>query len=101
MQELNIPREPARRHIVLLAVSGIAMLFGWRWADQVAVTAPRTGYWLGLAATALPALAAWWSSLQLRKLRSNGHAGRMEQVYDVVRWAALLFLIVMAVLPLL
>ena len=101
MQELNIPREPARRHIVLLAVSGIAMLFGWRWADQVAVTAPRTGYWLSVAASALPALAAWWNSLQLRKLRSNGHAGRMEQVYDVVRWAALLFLIVMAVLPLL
>ena len=101
MQELNIPREPARRHIVLLAVSAIAMLFGWRWADQVAVASPRTGYWLGLAATALPALAAWWSSLQLRRLRSNGHAGRMEQVYDVVRWVALVFLIVMAVMPLL
>ncbi len=100
MQELNLPPEPARRHIVLLAASLIAMLFGWRWAGQVQATNPGTGYWLRVAATALPALAAWWSSLQLRKLRSNGHAGRMEQVYDVVRWAALVVLAAMAILPL-
>lgn len=101
MQELKLPHEPARRHIVLLAVSVIAMLFGWRWANQVYFTSPKTSYWLSVAASALPALAAWWSSLQLRQLRSNGHAGRMEQVYDVVRWVALLFLVVMAVIPLL
>lgn len=101
MQELNLPPEPARRHIVLLAVSLVAMLFGWRWAGKVPATDPATGYWLRVAASALPALAAWWSSLQLRKLRSNGHAGRMEQVYDVVRWAALAFLAAMVILPLL
>ena len=101
MQELKIPHEPAYRHIALLAVSFIAMLFGWRWADRLYFTEPRTAYWLSVAASALPALAAWWSSLQLRKLRTNGHAGRMELVYDVVRWLALAFLVIMALLPLL
>ena len=101
MRELRIPHEPAYRHIALLAVSVIAMLFGWRWADRFAVDAPRTAYWLSIAASGLPALAAWWSSLHLRKLRSNGHAGRMERVYDLVRWVALAFLGVMAILPLL
>ena len=101
MQELKIPHEPAYRHIALLAVSLVAMLFGWRWADRFYFEAPRTAYWLSIAASALPALAAWWSSLHLRKLRSNGHASRMERVYDVVRWIALAFLVVMAVLPLL
>jgi hypothetical protein len=77
------------------------MLFGWRWADRYYFTAPRTAYWLSVAASAVPALAAWWSSLQLRKLRTNGDASRMERVYDVVRWVALAFLAIMALLPLL
>ena len=101
MQELNLPPEPARRHIVLLAVSLVAMLFGWRWAGKVPATDPATGYWLRVAASARTAGAGGGGALQRRKRRSNGQAGRMEQVYDVVRWAALAFLAAMVILPLL
>jgi len=101
MDEFRIPDDRRVRHVHLLAVSIVAMLFGWRWASQATSTDVRDGYWIGVAASALPALAAWWSSLQLRKLRTNGHAAGLEQVFDVLRWVAMALLAFMALFPLL
>lgn len=101
MQELQIPTDPRVKHVVIFAVSIVAMIFGWRWGAQLHPELPRRAYWIGVTATALPALAAWWSSIALRKQRSNGHAPRMEQVFDALRWIALALFVVAVLFPLL
>ena len=53
----------------IFAVSIVLMLFGWRWAAQVAEQSPEEGYVIDVAASALPAAAAWWSALALRQRR--------------------------------
>jgi hypothetical protein len=87
-------------HAFIFAVSIVVMLFGWRWADQVAEQSAQRGYWAGIAATALPALAAWWSSLAMRTRRGTAPPSGAEQAFDVLRWLALLFLLVWALVPL-
>lgn len=101
MERFEMPTERGRLHAFTFAVSIVAMLFGWRWAAQKAASEPLDGYWLGVAASALPAIAAWWSSLQLRAGRSNGHAEGIERAFDVLRWIAVVLLGFMALFPLL
>lgn len=80
-------------HAFIFAISIVLMVFGWRWAGQVAEVSTQRGFWAGLAATALPAVAAWWSSLALRQQRGSGPPSGAEQAFDVLRWLALLFLV--------
>jgi len=85
-------------HAFIFAVSIVLMVFGWRWAAQLGETAPDRGYLVGLAASALPAAAAWWSSLALRQRRGTGRASGAEEAFDVLRWLSLVFLVAMAIL---
>ena len=101
MEDLRIPHDRRFGHFLFLAVTIIATLYGWRWAAQVAPGDPTRGYWIRVAASALPAIVAWWSSIRLRALRSNGHATGTEQLFDVMRWLALAFLAAVAFLTLL
>lgn len=101
MQRFEMPTERGRVHVFVFAVSIVAMLFGWRWAAQRAASEPLEGYWLAVAASALPAIAAWWSSLHLRAGRTNGHAEGIERVFDALRWIAVVLLVFMALFPLL
>jgi hypothetical protein len=100
MDELQTRSGVGSTHAFIFAVSIVVMLFGWRWAGQVAEQSAQRGYWAGLAATALPALAAWWSSLALRQRRGSAPPSGAEQAFDVLRWLALLFLLAWALLPL-
>lgn len=93
MDDFEVRRGVGSTHAFIFAISIVLMLFGWRWAGQVAEQSAQRGFWAGLAATALPAVAAWWSSLALRRRRGSGPASGAEQAFDVLRWLALLFLI--------
>ena len=93
MDDFEVRRGVGSTHAFIFAISIVLMLFGWRWAGQVAEQSSQRGFWAGLAATALPAVAAWWSSLALRRRRGSGPASGAEQAFDVLRWLALLFLI--------
>jgi hypothetical protein len=86
----------------IFAVSIVLMLFGWRWAAQVAQESPERGYVIDVAASALPAAAAWWGALALRqRRRGQPPASGAEQAFDVLRWLALVLLALRILLPLL
>ena len=93
MDDLEVRSGVGSTHAFIFAISIVLMLFGWRWAGQVAEASAERGFWSGLAATALPAVAAWWSSLALRRRRGSGPPSGAEQAFDVLRWLALLFLL--------
>ena len=100
MEDLRLPPDRRFAHFLFLAVSIIATLYGWRWAEQVTPGEPTRGYWIRVAASALPAIVVWWSSIRLRSLRTNGNAAGVEQLFDVLRWLALGFLAAVALLTL-
>lgn len=100
MEDLRLPPDRRFVHFLFLAVSIVGLLYGWRWAAQIEPGDPSRAYWIRVAASALPAIVAWWTSIRLRALRSNGHAAGIEQVFDVLRWVALGFLAVVGVVTL-
>jgi hypothetical protein len=89
MEDLRLPPDRRFVHFLFLAVSVVGLLYGWRWAAQIEPGDPVRADWMRVAASALPAIVAWWSSIRLRALRSNGHATGIEQTFDVLRWLAL------------
>lgn len=98
MDNLHIRSGVGPTHGFIFAVSIVVMIFGWRWAGQVAEQSAQRGYWADVAASALPALAAWWSSLALRTRRGAEPASGAEQAFDVLRWLALVFLVARALI---
>lgn len=100
MDDLRLPPDRRFIHFLFFAVSIVALLYGWRWAANLEPGDAGRAYWIRLAATALPAIVAWLSSIRLRALRSNGHATGIEQLFDVLRWLALGVLAVVAVVTL-